>query len=79
MNPAGKVPVLRYRDECRTESEQLMRYIDKFNGKPETSLLNVCGEEDFRSALSLSDEVSYFPPSCSFGCSTFGIRSLLNI
>ncbi|KAM7532948.1 hypothetical protein Aperf_G00000118704 [Anoplocephala perfoliata] len=31
-----------------------MRFIDQFNGKPETSLLNVCGEEAFKDALSLS-------------------------
>uniref|UniRef100_A0A5K3G440 GST N-terminal domain-containing protein n=1 Tax=Mesocestoides corti TaxID=53468 RepID=A0A5K3G440_MESCO len=43
LNPDGKVPLLRFRDERLVESDLVMLFVDQFNGKPETSLLNVCG------------------------------------
>uniref|UniRef100_A0A5K3EX39 Glutathione transferase n=1 Tax=Mesocestoides corti TaxID=53468 RepID=A0A5K3EX39_MESCO len=54
LHPDGKVPLLRFQDERLIESDLVMLYVDQFNGKPETSLLNVCGEEAFKEALALS-------------------------
>ncbi|KAM7533310.1 hypothetical protein Aperf_G00000118694 [Anoplocephala perfoliata] len=58
LYPAGRVPFMRYRGEELAESDKIMRFVDQLNGKPETSLLNVCGEEAFRKALSLSEDLS---------------------
>ena len=60
LNPNGKVPLLRYRNLCIPESDAAMQYVDNFNRKPETSLLNACGEGAFRDALPLAAEVSFF-------------------
>ncbi|KAM7536539.1 hypothetical protein Aperf_G00000084499 [Anoplocephala perfoliata] len=57
MYPVGKVPYIKYIGNEFPESEDIMRFVDKLNGKPETRLLNVCGEEAFKNALSLSEDL----------------------
>lgn len=58
LHPESKVPLLRFRGERLAESDLVMRFVDQFNGEPETSLLSVCGGEAFRDSLALSAEVS---------------------
>ncbi|KAL5104222.1 Glutathione S-transferase DHAR3 chloroplastic [Taenia crassiceps] len=58
LHPESKVPLLRFRGERLVESDLVMRFVDQFNGEPETSLLRVCGEEAFRNSLSLSAELA---------------------
>ncbi|KAM7533250.1 hypothetical protein Aperf_G00000118686 [Anoplocephala perfoliata] len=58
LNPAGRVPFLRYRGEKLADSEKLIRFVDQLNGKSKTSLLNVCGEEALKNAFSLSEGLS---------------------
>ncbi|VDD74724.1 unnamed protein product [Mesocestoides corti] len=75
LHPDGKVPLLRFQDERLIESDLVMLYVDQFNGKPETSLLNVCGEEAFKEALALSAAVGVIKGDKRMNGSSFFIGS----
>ncbi|VDL92745.1 unnamed protein product [Schistocephalus solidus] len=57
MHPLGKVPLLLYRGATMAESDVIMKYVDQLKGA-ESSLLSVCGEEGFKSALNLASSIA---------------------
>uniref|UniRef100_A0A0X3NM69 Glutathione S-transferase DHAR3 n=1 Tax=Schistocephalus solidus TaxID=70667 RepID=A0A0X3NM69_SCHSO len=63
MHPLGKVPLLLYRGATMAESDVIMKYVDQLKGA-ESSLLSVCGEEGFKSALNLASSVSLLTILC---------------
>ncbi|KER32921.1 hypothetical protein T265_01195 [Opisthorchis viverrini] len=57
ISPTGKVPVFLTNDgKTIVESDVIMRFVDKMKGE-KTSLLSVCGEEEFQKACELSSEL----------------------
>ncbi|KAH8858610.1 putative glutathione S-transferase DHAR2, chloroplastic [Schistosoma japonicum] len=61
-SPMGKVPLLIHHGEKLLESDLIMRFIDELHGE-KTSLMTVCGIENFQKAAELAKK--FFGPGHS--------------